>query len=101
MNEEHPGCEVRESPAFRRGQEVKLTLPAATGWADAADEDDGDTVTPYWETFGYGTLTAWTGAVDVDGDYREDLDEMETEALAMLAAVTAAKRYRAEREAAS
>lgn len=78
-------------------EDVTVTLPAADDWINAMDKDGQYCMVPYWDTPGEG-LSAYRGGVDHEGDYREDLTSIRKEALALLAAVTAAERYLARQE---
>lgn len=70
---------------------IEVTLPAATGWRDVTDDKGYDSAIPYWDVEN-SVISAWTGGVDIDDDYRDNLAELRAEALAFLAAVAAAEQ---------
>jgi len=72
---------------------IEVILPAATGWRDVTDDRGYDSAVPYWDV-GDSVITAWTGGVDIDDDYRDNLAELRAEALAFLAAVMAAEQMK-------
>lgn len=79
---------------------VPPALPPPDGWTDCTDDQDLPAKTPYWVTDRSGvTATAWTEGVELgDSGLHEDLDGLEGDALKILAAVAASRRFKAERE---
>jgi len=74
-------------------QQGAPALPEPDRWIP---DSDGHQI-PQWDT-PYDIFTAWTGGVEVFGGYREDLNDVERTALAVLSAVRYARRYTAELE---
>ncbi len=73
-------------------RDVLLSAPEPDRWVP---DDDGCTH-PQWD-MPTGTVTAWTGGISTSiFGYREDLDDVERQAYAMLAAVGYARQFTAE-----
>lgn len=74
-------------------------LPEPDGHGDVVGDNGENAQAPWWYTK-HGTYTAWHEGVEDDWGLQEDetLDDVRSDALKMLAAVTACEQYRAERE---
>ena len=70
-------------------------LPEPDRWVSATDRRHGDALAPMWDS-DVANVIAWADGVEVrPGGFRDDLDDLEHYALAIMAAVRYARRFAA------
>lgn len=77
-----------------------VALPEPDSWTECVGKDGKDARTPYWRTSWGESVTAWIEGVEVPiWALSEDLEAIESDALKILAAVAACRRFRDEHKA--
>lgn len=93
------GVRITETSPPGWSELLVAELPEPDGYGDVVGDNGENAQAPWWYTK-HGTYTAWHEGVEDDWGLQEDetLDDVRSDALKMLAAVTACEQYRAQRE---